>query len=108
MPRPAFLTRADRELAHAISRLAYSNPFLPERIEGERAALGADFVPGGTLWHDSGETTPTPNLQQLQARTEALVERLAARLDDGVNPTAEDLALYEDAVVYLLFSRYAE
>ena len=108
MPRVAFLTEADRALAQAVSRLAYSNPFLPERIEGERAALGAEFVPGGTLWHASGETTPTPNLRSLHARTETLVERLAARLDDGVKPTAEDLSLYEDAVVYLLFSRFEE
>jgi len=108
MPRVAFLTEADRALAQAVSRLAYSNPFLPERIEGERAALGAEFVRGGTLWHASGETTPTPNLRSLHARTETLVERLAARLDDGVKPTAEDLSLYEDAVVYLLFSRFEE
>ncbi|HEV8586467.1 MAG TPA: sigma 54-interacting transcriptional regulator [Methylomirabilota bacterium] len=108
MPGVAFLTGGDRALAQAISRLAYCNPFLPERIECERAALGADFVAGGTLWHASGETTPAPNLQALQARTEALVERLAGRLGEGVKPSAEELQLYEDAVVYLLFSRHEE
>ena len=103
-----FLAGADRALAQAISRLAYCNPFLPERIECERAALGVDFVAGGTLWHATGETTPTPNLEALNKRTEALAARLAARLVDGVKPGAEDLQLYEDVVVYLLFSRYEE
>jgi DNA-binding NtrC family response regulator len=102
------MTAGDRTLAQAISRLAYCNPFTPERIECERAALGPDFVPGGTLWHGSGETTPTPNLRALHERARALTERLAARLGEGLRPGTEDLQLYADAVVYLLFSTYEE
>ncbi len=103
-----FLTAADRALAGAISRLAYCNAFLPERIEYERAALGADFVAGGTLWHATGEPGPMPNVEALGRLSLGLAERLAARLTDGVRPSPEDLQLYEDVVVYLLFSRYED
>src|SRR5438093_1565151 len=103
-----FLAGGDRALAEAISRLAYCNPFLPERIECERAALGPAFVAGGTLWHATGEPDPMPNVAALGKLSEALAGRLAARLTEGVRPSAEDLQLYEDLVVYLLFSRYEE
>src|SRR6058998_3649121 len=75
----AFLTGSDRTLAEAISRLAYCNPFLPERIECERAALGPAFVAGGTLWHATGEPDPMPNVAALGKLSEALAGRLAAR-----------------------------
>jgi DNA-binding NtrC family response regulator len=102
----SLFTGSDRPLAEAISRLAYSNPFLPERIECERQALGADFVAGGTLWHVSGEPEPAPNLEALGRRAEALTDRAAQRLVAGARPTAEDLRLYEDVAVYRLFTRY--
>jgi transcriptional regulator with AAA-type ATPase domain len=104
----AFLEATDRALAEAISRLAYCNPFLPERIEAERQALGCEFVTGGTLWDVSGQPQPTPNLRALHQRAEALSERLAVRLRDGARPGAEDLQLYEDVVVYRLFTRYED
>ena len=103
-----WLTGDDRTLAQAISRLAYCNPFLPERIAYERQALGGDFVPGGTLWHASGDPEPPPNVHALRQRAEVLSERLGARLTAGARPSAEDLQLYEDVVVYLLFTRYAD
>jgi len=102
----AFLTGADRTLAEAISRLAYCNPFLPERIERERQALGSTFVPGGTLWHATGAPQPPPNVFALRELAGALTERLAGRLAEQPRPSAEDLQLYEDAVTYVLFARY--
>jgi transcriptional regulator with AAA-type ATPase domain len=108
MPVKTFLSGDDRALAQAVSRLAYCNPFLPERIECERQALGAEFVARGTLWHASGEPEPAPNVRALKQRAEALAERLAGRLAEGVRPAAEDLQLYEDVVVYWLFSRYED
>jgi DNA-binding NtrC family response regulator len=104
----SFLVAADRTLAEAISRLAYCNPFLPERIEYERQALGDAFVPGGTLWHATGNPEPPPNVFALRERAEALGNRLAARLAENARTSTEDLQLYEDVVVYLLFAQYAE
>ncbi|MGH7304933.1 MAG: hypothetical protein ACRELZ_16745, partial [Candidatus Rokuibacteriota bacterium] len=91
-----FLTGPDRKLAEAISRLAYCNPFLPERIEYERQALGDAFVPGGTLWHATGNPEPPPNVFALRERAGALSERLAARLTESTRPSADELQLYED------------
>jgi transcriptional regulator with AAA-type ATPase domain len=99
---------ADRELAEAVSRLAYCNPFLPERIDYERQALGSAFVEGGTLWDTPGEPAPTPNVRALREIAEGLTERMGARLREGRRSEPEDLALYEDVVVYLLFSRYED
>jgi DNA-binding NtrC family response regulator len=104
----SFVADADRTLAEAISRLAYCNPFLPERIEYERQALGDAFVPGGTLWHATGNPEPPPNVFALRERAEALSDRLAARLAETVRASTDDLQLYEDVVVYLLFAQYAE
>src|SRR5260370_742497 len=46
----AFLSASERAFLRAVSQLAYCNPFLPERIECERAALGAEFVEGEPVW----------------------------------------------------------
>ena len=102
----AFLDGSTRALAQAISKLAYCNPFLPERIESERAALGADFVAGGTLWDARGTSEPLANLRALEQRARALADQLATRLREGARPPAEDLQLYEDVAVYTLFSRF--
>src|SRR5438128_3686833 len=101
-----YQTSADHTLAEAISRLAYCNPFLPERIEFERQALGAAFVPGGTLWHATGDPQPPPNVFALRERAGALSERLAARLAEQARPGAADLPRYADVVIYMLFARY--
>src|SRR5262249_14889627 len=101
-----FLDGSDRQLAEAISRLAYCNPFLPDRIEFERQALADAFVPGGTLWHAAGLPEPPPNVGALRERATELVERLAGRLAAHARPSAADLTLYEYVVIYLLFARY--
>jgi len=103
-----FLDGADRALARAISTLAYCNPFLPERIAGERAALGDDFVAGGTLWDASGRPEPLANLHALERRAGALADRLAAKLRDGARPGPDEQRLYEDVAVYAVFSRYED
>ncbi|MGH7306124.1 MAG: sigma 54-interacting transcriptional regulator, partial [Candidatus Rokuibacteriota bacterium] len=74
--------------------------------EYERQALGDAFVPGGTLWHATGNPEPPPNVFALRERAGTLSERLAARLAASSRPGAEDLQLYEDVVIYLLFTRY--
>ena len=43
-------TSEERMLLRAVSTLAYCNPFLPERIDAERAILGIDFVEGEPVW----------------------------------------------------------
>jgi transcriptional regulator with AAA-type ATPase domain len=99
----SLLAQAERQFAGAVARLAYCNPFLPERVEFERQALGADFVDAGPLWHAGVEPADSPNLARLDARVVALTEALRERLRARPRAAAEDLALYEALVAYRLY-----
>src|SRR5580704_11229121 len=46
----AFLSSSERGFLPAASRLAFCNPFLPERVAHERAALGDEFVEDAPVW----------------------------------------------------------
>jgi hypothetical protein len=102
----AVLDPGERAFAEAVSRLAYANPFLPERIDGERAALGADWVATGSLWHARADVDDNPNVPKLFTRVETLAEALRLRLGRAPRPAADEAALYEDLVIYLLYYRY--
>jgi hypothetical protein len=67
----------------------------------ERAALGRAFDPAGTLWHTAAEPEASPNVRGIAERATTLAETLRGRLAGGARATAEDLALYEDLVIYL-------
>jgi transcriptional regulator with AAA-type ATPase domain len=89
----------------AVSRLAYANPFLPERKEFERAALGRDYVDAGPVWSASvsDPDAPSPNVTRLHARLTPMIEAISGRL---AHAEPDELAIYEDAVHYLLYQRY--
>ena len=46
----ALLSPHEREFLRIVSKLAYCNPFLPERVALEREALGTEFVEGEPVW----------------------------------------------------------
>lgn len=88
--------------------MATSNPFLPDRIDQERRALGSDFVQYAEVWHMDGVLEGmNPNLAKISLVAEQLAETLRGRLAAGARARAEDLRLYEGFVRYLLFYRYA-
>jgi len=100
------LNAEQRHLLEAVSRLAYANPFLPERVECERAVLGADFVEGEPVWSFRAEhPEPRANVIRISAMMEPVVEQLRARLNSGARAGEHDLALYEDAVLHVLYHR---
>src|ERR1035438_2140792 len=103
-----FLTPQQRSFLTAVSQLVYANPFLPERVEFERAALGDAFVAGEPVWsqHVHDPEQPRANVWRIVERLEALAEQLQARLGEGVEGRPADLVLYEDAVLHLLYQRY--
>ncbi len=101
MPLPS-----DRELLKATGELTYCNPFLPERVELERRALGRDFEPHGEVWHPNEPGEPNPNVVRIQERLE---ERLPAWRSELLGPSApspEELRLYRDVVYYTLYNRW--
>jgi DNA-binding NtrC family response regulator len=103
----AFITADERPLAAPLAQLGYTNPFLPERIECERTALGGDFVSAGPVWSvQADRQVQNPNVARLGERAGVLATRLHDRLAGGAAPSDADRLLYEDVVLYFLYSRY--
>ncbi len=106
------LSSAERRFLKATSSLGYSNPFLPERIEWERAALGREYLEAEPVWSVSvaDPEADLPNIVRIQEKLGILIEslhgRLAAASHTGGDLQAEDLAIYEDSVHALLYQRY--
>lgn len=104
----------ERRFATAVSRIAYDNPFSPERIESERVALGSDFTDSGAVWTPDGAQLVTqqfhrerPNVIRLRDLSWHLALALRSRLDEQRSQlNAEELLLYEDLCLYALFARY--
>ena len=96
----------ERALAQALSTLAFCNPFLPERIDAERVALGPGFVAAGPIWHARPRPEDdSPNVTALNARAETLADALRARLATRAAPSPDERQLYEDLILYLLYNR---
>src|SRR3979490_139449 len=104
----AFLSPTERRFLSAVSQLAYCNPFLPERPEFERAALGDDYVEGEPVWSQPTQDPERPraNVWRIAERLEVLLEPLRTRLLSGKDAREQDLVLYEDGVIHLLYNRY--
>lgn len=102
------LREGERRFLTAVARLAYCNPFLPERIEFERAALGPDYEPASPIWSASvtdPEAIP-PNLAKLRARLGPVVERIRTRIAGGASAQPEELLIYEASAQYFVYERY--
>jgi transcriptional regulator with AAA-type ATPase domain len=105
-----FPTAAERRVVEAISELAYCNPFLPERIDCERRALGDDFLESKAMWnvHPTGERDQ-PNVDRLRAVAERIVVQLRERMNQPggrAKASERDLSLYEDLALFVLYHRY--
>ena len=106
----ALFTDAQRSFCHEIARLSVCNPFLPERIECEQAALGDEYVEqrDGAWNVPDGRNQPPLNLLKIQEKVEALSAEAAARLSEtgGRRVSGRDRELYESLILFLLFHRH--
>jgi DNA-binding NtrC family response regulator len=105
----ALLSSRDGRVAGAIAGIGYSNPFLGERVELERRALGDAFVDvGPVIWARPGVSIAGlfPNVPALRARGEHLVEEMRRRLVEGHPATRDELLTYEDLALYRLHTRH--
>jgi DNA-binding NtrC family response regulator len=101
-----FLSGEQLGLLEAVGQLAYANPFLPERVECERAVLGSEFVEGEPVWSYRAEhPEPRENVARIAAKLEPLMEQLRGRLRSGARASEHELGLYEDAVLHVLYHR---
>ena len=95
---------ADRRLVEIVSRLAYCNPFLQERIALERQALGADFDESRADWNiHSDDAENHPNLLRLKERTESALRGARDKLAQGTKPSSRDAELYEDLLLFAVY-----
>ncbi len=104
----------ERRFGVAVARIAYDNPFLPERIESERIALGPEFADSGSVWSPDGAHLEAqgfhrerPNVVRLRDLSWQFAWELRKRLDKSrADLSPKDLELYEDLCLYALFARY--
>ena len=104
----AFLTTAERAFLRTVSDLGYCNPFLPERITHEQAALGANFSAAKAVWSLQVDNPSTANVnnRKISEHIAVLVPQLRDRLVNRGAATEQDLVVYEDAALFLLYDRY--
>ena len=103
-----FLKLEDRPLLEAVSKLAYANPFLPEMVNWERAALGSEFTQQETVWNFAVEDPERvhANSWRILERLERLLPELRQALARGDHHTPKELSLYEDALLYRFYFAY--
>jgi DNA-binding NtrC family response regulator len=99
---------ADRRFAEAVRRINAANPFLPERIAAERAALGAEFQEQEADWNTRPPTpASSPNNARLTERCAGLAERVRAAWPRDGRVAHADVELYEAIVGLWLYQTYA-
>ena len=105
----ALLTSDDWRAAEAIAGIGYANPFLPDRVERERRALGARYVEIGPIIRARpGERLDRllGNVPALRERAESLTLAIWGRLEAGRPATRAELIVFEDLVLFVLYARY--
>jgi transcriptional regulator with AAA-type ATPase domain len=102
-----FMSPASLKLLNAVANLAYSNPFLPQRIEWEKEALGDEYVDAGPVWSATFGDSPEDserfrvNAWRIHERTQLLIERV-----DRERLTRTERRIYIEAVHHTLYQRY--
>jgi DNA-binding NtrC family response regulator len=98
------IARADLAFVRAVSRLNYANPFLQERLDLEQAALGDEFVPEmRPYWSFMPGGTRRSNLTRIIDRAKRVAQPLRQKLIDGIAASDDELGLYDELVLYILF-----
>ncbi len=101
--------KADDIFVKTLSRLAYCNPFDTERIDLEREALGPDFQYDAPVWSLRNDPARgRPNITLLANRAETVLRPARKRLAHMKAVGDDEWQLYVDAVLFLLYHRYAD
>ncbi|MEM1423453.1 MAG: sigma 54-interacting transcriptional regulator [Planctomycetota bacterium] len=98
---------SDQPVARAISGVAACNPFSARRLSLEREATGdAPGAEAGELWSREAliAAEERPSLRRVNARCEELITHARERIASGAAASDEELRLYEDLVLYTLYS----
>jgi len=98
-----FLSPADRAAFEALAALRTCNPFRPERLDLERAALGDAFRPREQDWNVDSTAKQDPNLARLLERAAALVEQYRSVATAPRGRAHADGRLWREAGLFVLF-----
>ncbi len=115
----ALLEGSERVFLRAVSRFAFSNPLLADSYDHLHKALGADYVTEALPSTRSGDLQQAldggPNIRLLGQRVRDAVDRIywravgrggAERRRPPSRQAQGDAGLYEDAVLYYVYSAY--
>ncbi len=102
-------TAPQRRFVQAVSGIAHANPFLPQRIDYERQALGKQFEEEASDWNVNWESAGShPNITRLLQLSGDTLEAARDKLLSGAKPQASELQLYEDLTFFALYHEYRE
>jgi hypothetical protein len=106
----SILNSQERAFLTSVVRVSYANPFLAERIDYERETLGAEFDETHADWNLLGDDPETHqiNTAKIAQRAYPIIAECQAQLKKGAAATGQELKLYEDTVLFLLFYNYAQ
>jgi hypothetical protein len=106
----AILNPEERIFLTSVTRVSYANPFLSERIDYEREALGAEFDESHADWNLLGDDPETHqiNTTKIAQRAYPIIAGFQAQLKKGATATGQEIELYEETVLFLLFYNYAQ
>lgn len=101
-----FQSSHERHLATETAHLAFGNPFLEERIVHEQRFLGGEYVKSQPYWSLQVDLERRDNVQRITEISASLAATLLDRLEAGAKASEEDLRLYADVVLYVMYERY--
>jgi hypothetical protein len=106
----AILNPKERVFLNSVTRVSYANPFLAERIDFEREALGAEFDESHANWNLLGDDPETHqiNTTKIAQRAYPIIADFQAQLKKSSEASRQDVELYEETVLFLLFYNYAQ
>lgn len=108
-PTTSLFRTSDRSFVQAVSTLTYVNPFLRDRDEAERRALGDAYDDSQPPWVLTPSTRDAdPNVAAITSRTEEVAARARERLAGGVTTSDADLGLYEDLALFDVYHRHRD
>lgn len=95
----------EREVAEAIGKLDFTNPFLPQRTALEKIALGSDYRPPVVRGSIAAEKRRVRfNTNKLKERSIKLLSEFRKRLlNKDLKLVEGDLRIYENLVIYYLY-----
>ena len=96
-----------RKFAQTISEIINCNPFLPDRIQLERKALGSEFVEENANWNlHPSQHQATVNLERMRVLAEGILT--SCRDADAQHFNDKNIPLYLDLVRFVLFNAHSD